>query len=347
MPSMVSQIGKMKFITLNREIHKWAGIVLSVGVLVITVTGFALLHDKSWKWLKRTEVPAALVPALAVEGERAKAQDVKALATAHSVNAAGPVVIGTKAGLYQASGTEVAPMASLAGQPEVTALWLGEERWLAGTPRGLFSSTDHGESWDTVTDGPWGDAKRARVNVLAASPVSSDTIYAGTKMGVYRSIDGGVHWDDLSARLADAASRGGDDEEMEKKQDVMTIAFAHDHPATVLFGSHRGLYRYESDEDRLSMVDLSATMAAVAAPPMTLAKYLNDLHTGKLFAHKLWLVYDAIAIGLVLFVATGLYIWIYPKSVKWKKEREQAQARDARVANTSSLSGERPLPHQG
>ena len=137
------------------------------------------------------------------------------------------------------------------------------------------------------------------------------------------------------------------DEEMDKKQDVMTIAFVPHHPTTVLFGSHRGLYRYDSDQDIVSLVDFSAAMATVPAPPMTLAKYLNDLHTGKLFAHKLWLVYDLIAIGLVLFVATGLYIWIYPKSVKWKKEREQAQMREARLASASSLSGERPLPHQG
>lgn len=346
MPSLMPSIGKMKFITLNRELHKWAGIVLSVGVLVITVSGFALLHDKSWKWLKRTEVPDVLVPALAAEGERAKALDVKALAAPQG-GATGPIVIGTKAGLYQANGTGVAPMALPAGQPEVTALWLGEERWLAGTPRGLFASTDHGESWDAVTDGPWGGAKRAKVNVLAASPVSAATIYAGTKMGVYRSIDGGIHWEDLSERFAQTAPRPEDGEDMEKRQDVMTIAFAQDHPATVLIGSHHGLYRYDSAQDAVSILDLSTAAATVSAPPMTLAKYLNDLHTGKLFAHKLWLIYDAIAIGLVLFVATGLYIWIYPKSVKWKKEREQAQAREARLRSTPPLSGERPLPHQG
>ncbi len=346
MPSIMSSIGKMKFITLNRELHKWAGILLSVGVLVITVTGFALLHEKSWKWLKRTEVPDILVPALAVERERAKALDVKALASPRG-DAAGGIVIGSKSGLYQKSAAGIATMALPAGQAEVTALWLGEERWLVGTSRGLFFSTDYGRSWDAVVDGPWGDTKRPRVNVLAASPVSPSTIYAGTKTGVYRSNDGGVHWDDLSKRLADAASRAGDEEEMEKKQDVMTIAFEPNHPTTVLFGSHRGLYRYDSDQDTVAPVDFSAAMASVPAPPMTLAKYLNDLHTGKLFAHKLWIVYDLIAIGLALFVATGLYIWIYPKSVKWKKEREQARARETRSIGTSSLPGERPLPHQG
>lgn len=347
MSSIMQSLGKMKFITLNREIHKWAGIVLSIGVLVITVTGFALLHDKSWKWLKRTEVPSLVVPALAVEGERGKSQDVKALATTTDGNTEGPVVIGTKAGLYQTSGDGIAPLALPAGETEITALLLSDERWLVGTPRGLFSSLDHGKSWDAITDGPWGETKRARVNALAASPASSNTVYAGTKMGVYRSLDGGAHWDDLSGRFAEAASHTGASEEAEKKQDVTTIAFAQDHPATVLFGSHRGLYRYESDEDRLSMVDLSAAMANVAAPPMTLAKYLNDLHTGKLFAHKLWVLYDAIAIGLVLFVATGLYIWIYPKSVKWKKEREQAQLREARTAAPATVTGDRPLPHRG
>jgi hypothetical protein len=326
MASILSAFGKMKFITLNREVHKWAGIVLSLGVLVITVTGLALLHDKSWTWLKRTEVPSLLIPAWAVEGEREKAQDVKALVTAPGGDTAGLIMIGTKAGLYQGAGSGVTPMALPAWQTEVTALLLTEAQWLVGTPHGLLSSTDQGRSWVVVTEGPWGGKTRTKVNVLAAHPASSTTIYAGTKMGLYRSIDGGLHWENLSGRFADPAASGGGSEEMDKKREVMTIAFVKDHPSTVLFGTHRGLYRYESDLNTLSPVDLSAASATLTTPPMTWAKYLNDLHTGKLFAHKLWIVYDLTAIGLA---------------------REQAQLRAARRPPGPPVSGERPLPHQG
>lgn len=328
MPSFLRALGQMKFITLNRELHKWAGIVLSVGILLITVTGFALLHDKSWQWLKRTPVPSFLVPDLATGAERRKSQDVRALAATD-----GPVVIGTKAGLYQETGLGVAPLAFPDGQPEITALWIGQARWLAGTPHGLFSSTNRGGSWEAVTDGPWETAGGIRVNVLAAHPASSATIYASTKMGFCRSTDGGIHWDNLGGRIVEAASNAEYGMEPDQKQEVLTIAFVEDHPATVLIGTHHGLFRYESDLDQVSMVDLSAAMAA-APPAMTWAKYLNDLHTGKLFAHKLWIVYDFIAIGLALFVVTGLYIWIYPKSVKWKKECEQARLLEARRIGT-------------
>lgn len=346
MPSIVSQIGKMKFITLNREIHKWAGIVLSLGVLVITVTGFALLHDKTWAWMKRTEVPAFFVPAWSLEGEKGKAKDVKALATTTGGGSAGPLVVGTKAGLYRGDGTGVKPLALSAGQTEVTAILLGDERWLVGTPRGLFYSTDRGSSWDMTSEGPWGQSKRTKVNTLAADPVSPQTIYAGTKMGLYRSTNGGVNWENLSERAEIAVPVNEDGEERDKTQEVMTIAFEPNQPATVLFGTHRGLYRYDTAHDAVSMVDLSVAVASVA-PSMSWAKYLNDLHTGKLFAHKLWIVYDLIAIGLVLFVATGLYIWVYPKSVKWKKEREQARAHEARSVAPATVAGDRPLPHRG
>lgn len=347
MPSIMPSIGKMKFITLNREVHKWAGIVLSVGVLAITVTGFALLHDKSWKWLKRTEVPAFLIPAWSLEGEKGKAKDVKALAATTAGGAAGPLVVGTKTGLYQGDGAGVKPLAFPAGQPEVTAILLDDERWLVGTPRGLLYSTDRGSSWDMMSEGPWSQAKRTKVNTLAADPVSPHTIYAGTKMGLYRSTNGGVNWENLSDRTEAVAEETGEAEDMEKAREVMTIAFEPSQPATVWVGTHRGLYRYDAQTGAFSSIAIGAALAGMPAAPMTLAKYLNDLHTGKLFAHKLWIVYDLIAIGLVLFVATGLYIWIYPKSVKWKKEREQAQLREARAVAPATVTGDRPLPHRG
>ncbi|MBI4000384.1 MAG: PepSY domain-containing protein [Nitrospira defluvii] len=347
MPSIVRSLGKMKFITLNREVHKWAGIVLSVGVLVITVTGFALLHDKSWTWLKRTEVPAFLIPAWSLEGEKGKAKDVKALATTTGGGAAGPLVVGTKAGLYQGNAAGVKPMALPAGQTEVTALLLGGERWLVGTPRGLFSSTDRGSSWDMMSEGPWSQSTRTKVNTLAADPVSPQMIYAGTKMGLYRSTNGGVNWENLSERTEAMAAETGEAEDMEKAREVMTIAFEPNQSATVLVGTHRGLYRYDAQTGAFSSIEIGAALAGMPAAPMTLAKYLNDLHTGKLFAHKLWIVYDLIALGLVLFVATGLYIWVYPKSVKWKKEREQARAREARPVAPATVTGDRPLPHRG
>jgi len=347
MSSIVSSLSKMKFITLNREVHKWAGIVLSVGVLVITVTGFALLHDKSWKWLKRTEVPAFFVPAWSLEGEKGKAKDVKALATTTGGGAVGPLVVATKAGLYQGAGAGVKPMALPAGQTEVTALLLGDERWLVGTPRGLLYSTDRGSNWDVMSEGPWGQSTRTKVNTLAVDPVSQQTIYAGTKMGLYRSTNGGVNWENVSDRTEAVAAETGEAEDMEKAREVMTIAFDPTQPATLLVGTHRGLYRYDAQAGAFSSIEIGAALIGMPAAPMTLAKYLNDLHTGKLFAHKLWIVYDLIALGLVLFVATGLYIWVYPKSVKWKKEREQARARETRSVAPATVAGDRPLPHRG
>ena len=70
-----------------------------------------------------------------------------------------------------------------------------------------------------------------------------------------------------------------------------------------------------------------AALTAVAAGAhreMTLEKYLTDLHTGKLFGDLFWPLYDLTAIAIVLFVGTGLYIWIYPTLAKRRKRRRAA-----------------------
>lgn len=57
-----NKLKKMKFMTLNREVHKWLGIALAVFTLVISLTGFVLMHKKEWKWMKNIEVASWMVP---------------------------------------------------------------------------------------------------------------------------------------------------------------------------------------------------------------------------------------------------------------------------------------------
>lgn len=340
MRSMLSAIGKMKFITLNRELHKWAGIVLSIGVLVITVTGFALLHDKSWTWMKQTTVPEFLVPSWALEEEQKKAQEVKALAAFAAGPTADSILVGTKAGVSRGESIGFKPMGLPGGRVEVTAILLGDDRWLVGSTTGLFQSRDRGATWEAVAQGPWNQARRTKVNTLVAAPASADLIYAGTKMGLYRTTDGGATWESLNDRVRPVLSPADDGEDMEKALEVMAIAFVAAQPNILLLGTHHGLYRFDARDGKVSPLNLDSAVAGLPPPRMSLAKYFNDLHTGKLFAHKLWIAYDLVAIGLVMFVATGVYIWLYPKL---RRRQVGSVRKDLSQASTSP----RVRPSQG
>jgi hypothetical protein len=78
---------------------------------------------------------------------------------------------------------------------------------------------------------------------------------------------------------------------------------------------------------------LTAASFVGATPPRTtgveLKKIMDDLHTGKFFAGKLILLYDLLALSLVLFVITGIHLWLAPQLIKWRRSREAKTARSA------------------
>ncbi len=341
-------VKKMKFVTLNRTVHTWAGLVLSVFILVITVTGFALIHKKGWTWMKTVDVPQTLVPGWAAQESARKAKDIKALAVLTSGQES-QLVAATPSRLFTQDSRGWQPAGMPPGRVEITSLLVTEQRWLLGTHRGLFESEDHGRNWMAVTDESRGLLPRMKITAIQRSPGDAGAVFLGTKMGPYVSTDEGAHWVSLGERLPIPEGMAPDQEAQEKAREVMTIAFDPQRPGLVYFGTHHDIYRYDQHADTVSALDLApvAALAATAAPKMTLEKYLTDLHTGKLFGDKLWTIYDLTALGLVLFVATGVYIWVYPKSVKWRKEREQAKLREACRLNNPPVTGDRPLPHQG
>jgi len=339
----------MKPITLNREVHKWAGIGLSVFILVITVTGFVLIHEKEWKWLKKVDVPDALIPGWAAEGMIKKAGHIKAMSVVPAPNGGEPVLMaGTPVGLLTQDNGTWKSSAMTTGPVEVTAMLLTTRQWLIGTNRGLFQSDDEGRNWAAVTEGALGKSKGMKISTIQQSPFDSQTVFLGTKMGAYRSTDGGSHWESLNDRFPPTTAMAEDKEMLEKAREVNTIAFDSNRPEMVFFGTQRGVYRYDQQSDLVVSLDLGqmVALAATTAPKMTLGKYLNDLHTGKLFADKLWTLYDLTALSLVLFVGTGFYIWIYPKSVKWRKEREEAKMTATHVASLARTQ-DQSLPLKG
>ncbi len=294
-----------KPVTLARKVHRLVGVALSLCVTVLAVTGLILIHQKEWTWLKAIEVPPALIPHWAATAMAQKGGQVKALALQRTSDSVSPdVLVGTKAGLYAWRDGRWTSVPSLPNQLEVTALLLMKSRWLIGTQQGLYTSTDAGETW-TPHPGPDGTAM-GKITTLQRNGHGSTTLYAGSKTGAYASTDGGEHWRSLAGESGAAAGL---------RTEISSIAIDPERPDHVFFGTKHGIYRYHSGTGAVETIAFAPLQILLAAQPtpMALDAYLNDLHTGKLFGDKLWSLYDLTAIGLVLFVGTGVYMWIYPK----------------------------------
>lgn len=293
-----------KLVTLARKTHRIAGVGLSLFVLALTLTGLALIHQKGWAWLKHVDVPTSLIPAWGTAMTAQKTGHIKVLAIDPETNKErANLVAATKAGMFAQQAGQWSPLQPAADQPEVTALMIMGSRWLVGTQQGLFTSDDAGKTWLAKSDA--GNRPMGKITTIQRSPSRPDVLLAGAKSGAYISRDAGEHW----TTLAGPPGSGAD-----LTTEISVIVFDPSQRDYAFLGTKRGLYRYHQESATVEAVDLETLERLIAAIPvkMTLDVYLNDLHTGKLFGDKLWPLYDLTAAALIFFVATGIYMWIYP-----------------------------------
>lgn len=99
---------------------------------------------------------------------------------------------------------------------------------VAGSLRGIFRSTDRGESWRRVS--PEGHIDLKNVESLAIDPRNSELIYAGTWHLPWKTADGGRTWYPTSTgMIADS--------------DVMTLTLDRGNPRIVYATACSGIYR--------------------------------------------------------------------------------------------------------
>jgi hypothetical protein len=229
-----------------------------------------------------------------------RALDDKGEHHVHGVARSGATLwVATSAGLFRSDGDGWA-VAGLAGRDldgvVVTgdgALWVTARK----PAPGLLVSRDGGVAWRAIAlDG------EPREGGLVAAPGTSDRVLVATKDAVYAAgPDGAV------PVVLPLPARG-----------VTALATAGDRAVAA-----RG--------DRVALLGASGWQRA-AAPvviaggqkPMTVGKFLDELHTGALFGHALWVVYDLGALAMILFVFTGVHLWITPLLVKRRKRAKQA-----------------------
>jgi photosystem II stability/assembly factor-like uncharacterized protein len=99
---------------------------------------------------------------------------------------------------------------------------------VAGTPSGLFRSTNAGASWERIS--PRDHPELRNLDSVAIDPLDPGTIYAGTWHLPWKTGDGGRHWAPISAGMIEDS-------------DVMTMTLDRRTPRTVFATACSGIYR--------------------------------------------------------------------------------------------------------
>lgn len=290
------------------------GVCLAFFLLVMSVTGFYLIHKKDLPSFKKVAVSNLFIPQKTIKKISKRLSEITFVSVTAGEESDSLLLAGTKTGLNVRQGDLWNRVPRWDGV-EIKAIFLGSDRWLAGTKRGLHESIDRGIRWTMLRRGPFKMKKKHDVRTIEASPWAPSELWLGTKGDLYRSLDGGEQWERMSDLLPSE----------KRSRSITTIAFDSQVEGTVLIGTEGGLYIYKRNGSHaVKILDVfSETSASVT---LTLDKYIDRLHTGKLFGGRLWFFYDLTAISVILFVGTGLYIWSYPKIAQKKKWRRQSPA---------------------
>ena len=203
-----------------------------------------------------------------------------------ATTAEGKTLLSTKLGVYL-GGTE-GWRRTLPGAAK--RLYVEGTNVYACTPQGLQLSADGGESWRNVLPGE--EAK--------ALHLAPGRALAVTAKGLYQRSAAQGEWE----LLALLPGKGID------VREVLPDGKG------VLLAAKEGLYRLS--DGKVKQVKLPG--GEKAATGVELQKVITDLHTGAFFGSWFMLVIDLVALSLVFFSISGVWLWYVP----WKKRRASA-----------------------
>ena len=160
----------------------------------------------------------------------------------------------------------------------------------ACSSEGLQLSVDGGESWRNLLPGE--EAK--------ALHLAQGRAIAVTAKGVYQKNSGKEGWE-LLAQLP------------RKGIDVREVLLDGE---GLLLAAKEGLYRVSDGKVK----QVSLPEAGKVATGVDLQKLVTDLHTGVFFGGWFMVVIDFVALSMVFFAISGVWLWYVP----WKKRRSTA-----------------------
>jgi len=180
----------IRFFKNTRIIHKWVGLLIAIFILVLSISGFLLMHPEEFG-IEQAQISGKYLPSKYFQVHSARRR-IQSLATTSQF-----LYAGTDIGVYRSEDggkTWLQINQGLFNQ-HINSLVIAESETIyAGTDNGVFKSEDGGDTWSDWFDEAAG-LTHTKINDLALHPENPDILFAATDGGIFQSLDAGESWE--------------------------------------------------------------------------------------------------------------------------------------------------------
>ena len=180
----------IRFFKNTRIIHKWVGLLIAIFILVLSISGFLLMHPEEFG-IEQAQISGKYLPSKYFQVHSARRR-IQSLATTSQF-----LYAGTDIGVYRSEDggkTWLQINQGLFNQ-HINSLVIAESETIyAGTDNGVFKSEDGGDTWSDWFDEAVG-LTHTKINDLALHPENPDILFAATDGGIFQSLDAGESWE--------------------------------------------------------------------------------------------------------------------------------------------------------